>query len=108
MGSNIFSVLIPSKGKKRDTVGLPAKLTTTITNTEKKRLKCKMNDLYLKKLLYVCCHVDMLDYPRFKKKDAHFPPEVYVYNITKGVVVHIYDDRGCELMFQHDKEQKDL
>ena len=72
------------------------------------RLKCKMNDLYLKKLLYTCCHVDMLDYPRFKKKDAHFPPEVYVYNITKGVVVHIYDDRGCELMFQHDKEQKDL
>ena len=72
------------------------------------QLKCEMNDLYLKKLLYACCHVDLLDYPRFKKKDAHFPPEVYVYNVTKGVVVHIYDDRGCELMFQHNKEQKNV
>ena len=70
------------------------------------QLKCKMDDLYLKKLLYACCHVDMLGYPRFKKKDAHFPPEVYIYNVTKGIVMHIYDDRGCELMFHYGGETK--
>ena len=34
MGSNIFSVLIPSKGKKRDKT-MPAKSTTTITGIQK-------------------------------------------------------------------------
>ena len=70
------------------------------------QLNCMMNDVYLKKLLYACCHMDLRIHPYFKNRGAYFAPDVYIYNVTKGVVMHIYDDRGCELMFQYDEEAK--
>ncbi|WP_431029605.1 DUF3885 domain-containing protein [Lysinibacillus sp. LZ02] len=67
------------------------------------QLTCQVKDVYLRKLLYACAHADYRIHPYFKRGAAYFSPDVFIYNVTKETVLHVYDDRGCELMFQYEE-----
>ncbi|MED4213453.1 DUF3885 domain-containing protein [Priestia megaterium] len=56
-------------------------------------LKCKKHDLYYKRLLTAIANMDTLNVPAIKQDN-----ECYFVNIDKGIIFHMYDDRGLDVV----------
>nr|WP_152995591.1 hypothetical protein [Exiguobacterium indicum] len=57
------------------------------------------NALDYKRLIKAICHQDFPPLqPRFRKTYTYYP-EVFFVNVDRKIVMNIYDDRGCFLLF---------
>lgn len=67
-------------------------------------LLCKRKDLTIDRLLKSILHIDFPSlHPRIEKGNVR-PTEVFFIHQTKGILLWIYDDRGCEIVF-HSEQQ---
>ncbi|WP_106101795.1 DUF3885 domain-containing protein [Bacillus wiedmannii] len=62
-------------------------------------LKCFACDIKYMPLIQAANHEDFPGlYPRFGRKKEIFYPDVFLINVTKDIIMFIYDDRGCEVI----------
>ncbi|CAG9623339.1 DUF3885 domain-containing protein [Sutcliffiella rhizosphaerae] len=71
-------------------------------------LKCRKQDIRYHALIKAICNQD---FPSLKPR-LHHPngdyPNVFFINVTKNVILFIYDDRGCEVIASDDGQIRKL
>ena len=60
-------------------------------------LCCKVKDIRVDGLLKGAIHEDFPLKPRFGADSVHYP-DIFFVNITKDIILFVYDDRGCEVI----------
>lgn len=66
---------------------------------------CKVSQIKLFQLLKALANEDFLKFrPRLKRNNSIYAPDVYIVNQRTKCIVHVYDDRGIEIM-SAEKEQ---
>ncbi|WP_142346121.1 DUF3885 domain-containing protein [Bacillus cereus] len=72
-------------------------------------LKCLAEDIKHESLIQATNHKDFPDlYPRFGRKKEISYPDVFLINVTKDIVMFMYDDRGCEVIAKNKEIIRDL
>nr|WP_225229588.1 DUF3885 domain-containing protein [Sporosarcina quadrami] len=66
-------------------------------------LRCQKRDIRYQALLRAICHEDYIHPSRILKNDQQSGYEIYFLNLTKGLIYHLYDDCGCDILAS-DKE----
>ncbi|QWG28264.1 DUF3885 domain-containing protein [Bacillus mycoides] len=62
-------------------------------------LKCFAEDIKYEPLIQAANHEDFPDLrPRLGRKKEISYPDVFFINVTKDIIMFIYDDRGCEVI----------
>ncbi|QWH17786.1 DUF3885 domain-containing protein [Bacillus mycoides] len=62
-------------------------------------LKCFVEDIKYEPLIQAANHEDFPDLrPRLGRKKEISYPDVFFINVTKDIIMFIYDDRGCEVI----------
>jgi len=61
-----------------------------------KELKCRKQDIHYVLLIQAACNEDFHLKPKFGTGYSY--PDVFFINLTKNVILFIYDDRGCEVI----------
>lgn len=61
-------------------------------------LLCQKRDFRYQALLRAICHEDYIHPSRILKNDQQSGYEIYFLNLTKGLIYHLYDDRGCDIL----------
>lgn len=64
-------------------------------------LHCQKRDIRYQALLRAICHEDYIHPSRILKNDQQSGYEIYFLNLTKGLIYHLYDDRGCDILASH-------
>ncbi len=71
-------------------------------------LETRKKDIAYKKMIKAICNQDFKELtPRFTDKLVTYP-EVFFINKDKGLIFHIYDDRGAFILFNDEKVHKDF
>ena len=72
-------------------------------------LKCFACDIKYIPLIQAANHEDFPGlYPRFGRKKEIFYPDVFLINVTKDIIMFIYDDRGCEVIAKNKETIRNL
>ena len=72
-------------------------------------LKCLAEDVKYEPLIQAANHEDFPDLrPRLGRKKEISYPDVFFINITKDIIMFIYDDRGCEVIAKNKEKIRDL
>ncbi|MCU5436309.1 DUF3885 domain-containing protein [Bacillus mobilis] len=72
-------------------------------------LKCFASDIKYKQLIQAANHEDFPGlYPRFGRKKEISYPDVFLINVTKDIIMFIYDDRGCEVIAKNKETIRNL
>ncbi|HDR7795368.1 TPA: DUF3885 domain-containing protein [Bacillus luti] len=72
-------------------------------------LKCLAEDIKHEPLIQAANHEDFPNlYPRFGRKKEISYPDVFLINATKGIIMFIYDDRGCEVIAKNKERIRNL
>lgn len=61
-------------------------------------LKCKKTDLRFVQLLQAICYEDFNHPTTILKNNLESGIEVYFMNLSKKLIFHLYDDRGCDVL----------
>ncbi|SDB87623.1 protein of unknown function [Shouchella lonarensis] len=61
-------------------------------------LACQTKHLRAAALLKAILHEDFRHHSTLLKRDRYSGCEVYVVNVTKQMIFHLYDDRGCDMI----------
>ncbi|WP_139891885.1 DUF3885 domain-containing protein [Bacillus sp. D386] len=75
----------------------PFELDEEEYETQQFSLLCKTKDIRITELLKAATHEDFPLKPRFGGDAIHYP-DVFLVNITKDLILFVYDDRGCEVV----------
>ncbi|KMK94883.1 DUF3885 domain-containing protein [Rossellomorea marisflavi] len=68
------------------------------TVTHRFSLQCKAGDIRYRPLLMAICHEDFNHPTRILKNRWNIGIDIYIVNITKHLIYHLYDDRGCDII----------
>ncbi|MFW0779132.1 DUF3885 domain-containing protein [Rossellomorea marisflavi] len=68
------------------------------TVTHRFSLQCKAGDIRYRPLLMAICHEDFNHSTRILKNRWDIGLDIYFVNITKHLIYHLYDDRGCDII----------
>ena len=69
-------------------------------------LACQKQDLDYKNIIKAMCNQDFPELmPRFRNKLNRYP-QLYFINTDRGIILHIYDDRGAFILFNNAREHK--
>ncbi|UYX54815.1 DUF3885 domain-containing protein [Bacillus thuringiensis] len=72
-------------------------------------LKCLAEDIKYEPLIEAANHEDFPDLrPRLGRKKEISYPDVFFINVTKDIIMFIYDDRGCEVIAKNKEMIRDL
>ncbi|HDR7544199.1 TPA: DUF3885 domain-containing protein, partial [Bacillus thuringiensis] len=72
-------------------------------------LKCLVEDIKYESLIQAANHEGFSAlYPRFGRKKEISYPDVFLINVTKDIVMFMYDDRGCEVIAKNKEIIRDL
>ncbi|HDR7665158.1 DUF3885 domain-containing protein [Bacillus wiedmannii] len=72
-------------------------------------LKCFACDIKYIPLIQAANHEDFPGlYPRFGRKKEISYPDVFLINVTKDIIMFIYDDRGCEVVAKNKETIRNL
>ncbi|SME50661.1 hypothetical protein BACERE00185_05511 [Bacillus mobilis] len=72
-------------------------------------LKCLAEDIKYQSLIQAANHEDFPGlYPRFGCKKEIFYPDVFLVNVSKDIIMFIYDDRGCEVIAKNKETIRNL
>lgn len=72
-------------------------------------LKCFACDIKYMPLIQAANHEDFPGlYPRVGRKKEIFYPDVFLINVTKDIIMFIYDDRGCEVIAKNKETIRNL
>lgn len=64
------------------------------------------NKLNYRALIKAICNQDFRELkPRFKEKCTYYP-EIFFINIRRNIILNIYDDRGCLIVFKNENTFK--
>ncbi|WP_224930666.1 DUF3885 domain-containing protein [Bacillus safensis] len=63
---------------------------------ERLTLKCRLQDIRLRLLLQAICREDFYAPNQIMKGKLQY--EIYLINLSKHMIFHLYDDRGCDLI----------
>lgn len=63
---------------------------------ERFTLKCQLQDIRLRPLLHAICQEDFYAPNQILKGKLGY--EIYLMNLSKKMIFHLYDDRGCDLI----------
>ncbi|MBG9912283.1 hypothetical protein ABD83_12405 [Bacillus xiamenensis] len=63
---------------------------------ERFMLHCQMQDIRLRPLLHAICQEDFYTPNQIMKGKLGY--EIYLINLSKQMIFHLYDDRGCDLI----------
>ena len=63
---------------------------------ERFTLKCQLQDIRLRTLLQAICQEDFYKPNQILK--GKFGYDIYLINLSKQMIFHLYDDRGCDLI----------
>lgn len=63
---------------------------------ERFTLKCQLQDIRLRPLLHAMCQEDFYAPNQILKGKLGY--EIYLMNLSKKMIFHLYDDRGCDLI----------
>ncbi|WP_456265616.1 MULTISPECIES: DUF3885 domain-containing protein [unclassified Bacillus (in: firmicutes)] len=63
---------------------------------ERFTLKCQLQDIRLRPLLHAICQEDFYASNQILKGKLGY--EIYLMNLSKKMIFHLYDDRGCDLI----------
>ncbi|WP_262982833.1 MULTISPECIES: DUF3885 domain-containing protein [unclassified Bacillus (in: firmicutes)] len=63
---------------------------------ERFTLMCQLQDIRLRPLLYAICREDFYAPNQIMK--GKLDDEIYLINLSKQMIFHLYDDRGCDLI----------
>lgn len=61
-------------------------------------LPCKKNTIRYAPLLKAICYEDFAHSTTILKNNQESGYEIYFVNLTKRVIFHLYDDRGCDIL----------
>ena len=62
-------------------------------------LECRKHDIRYPLLMKAICNQDFPSLkPRLSNQYYIYDPDVFFINVTKNVILYIYDDRGCEVI----------
>ncbi|WP_025785374.1 DUF3885 domain-containing protein [Sporosarcina sp. D27] len=61
-------------------------------------LLCKKGDIRYQQLLQAICYEDFAHPSTILKSNPSSGVEVYFINITRDMIYHLYDDRGCDIL----------
>ncbi|NMH69094.1 DUF3885 domain-containing protein [Bacillus sp. RO3] len=63
-------------------------------------------EIHYKMLIKAMCNQDFRGLkPRFNDKDSYYP-EIFFINKSKGIILNIYDDRGCFIVVNNEDDLK--
>ncbi|MHC2836099.1 DUF3885 domain-containing protein [Bacillus sp. F9_6S_D1_P_5] len=72
-------------------------------------LKCLAEDIKYQPLIQAANHEDFPGlYPRFGRKKEIYYPDVFLINVSKDIIMFIYDDRGCEVIAKNKETIRNL
>lgn len=72
-------------------------------------LQCFAEDIKYEPLIQAANHEDFPDlHPRLGRKIEISYPDVFFINVTKDIIMFIYDDRGCEVIAKNKEMIRDL
>ncbi|HDR7590124.1 hypothetical protein BW899_24785 [Bacillus mycoides] len=72
-------------------------------------LKCLAEDIKYEPLIQAANHEDFPDLrPRLGRKKEISHPDVFFINVTKDIIMFIYDDRGCGVIAKNKEKIRDL
>lgn len=72
-------------------------------------LKCLAEDIKYEPLIQSANHEDFPDLrPRLGRKKEISHPDVFFINVTKDIIMFIYDDRGCGVIAKNKEKIRDL
>ena len=72
-------------------------------------LKCFAEDIKYEPLIEAANHEDFPDlHPRLGRKKEISYPDVFFINVTKDIIMFIYDDRGCEVIAKNKEMIRNL
>ncbi|MEW6980056.1 DUF3885 domain-containing protein [Bacillus pumilus] len=63
---------------------------------ERFTLNCQLQDIRLRPLLHAMCQEDFYAPNQIMKGKLDY--EIYLINLSKQMIFHLYDDRGCDLI----------
>lgn len=67
--------------------------------TSQLSLKCRTQDLHSPLLIKAICNQDFPSLkPRLHNSYGFYYPTIFFINVTRNVILYIYDDRGCEVL----------
>lgn len=69
-----------------------------MTVTHRFSLPCQAGDIRYRPLLMAICHEDFNHPTRILKNRWDIGLDIYFVNITKHLIYHLYDDRGCDII----------
>ncbi|PIC62843.1 hypothetical protein CSV79_15000 [Sporosarcina sp. P13] len=61
-------------------------------------LSCEKSDIRYRKLLRAICHEDFRHSSTIMKNQQGSGYDIFFINITKNMIFHLYDDRGCDVV----------
>lgn len=61
-------------------------------------LSCKKSEIRYAQLLKAICHEDLVHPSTILKNNPQSGYEIYFVNLTKKIIFHLYDDRGCDIL----------
>ncbi|MEH7633918.1 DUF3885 domain-containing protein [Bacillus pumilus] len=64
-------------------------------------MTCQLQDIRLRPLLHAICQEDF--YAPNQILNGKLGYEIYLINLSKQMIFHLYDDRGCDLIAADDE-----
>jgi hypothetical protein len=61
-------------------------------------LQCKNNDIKYAQLLKAICYEDFPHPSTILKNNQQSGYNIYFVNMTRKIIFHLYDDRGCDVL----------
>ncbi|KEP26888.1 MULTISPECIES: DUF3885 domain-containing protein [Bacillus] len=67
-----------------------------VIQLERFTINCRLRDIRLRPLLHAICQEDFFTPNQIMKGKLGY--EIYLINLSKQMIFHLYDDRGCDLI----------
>ncbi|KAA0549834.1 DUF3885 domain-containing protein [Bacillus sp. BGMRC 2118] len=76
--------------------------------THRFSLRCKKNDIRYTQLLSAISYEDFAHPTTILKGNRESGVDIYFINLTRKMMFHLYDDRGCDIIAAHKEELVEL
>lgn len=71
-------------------------------------IKCKKDRIGYVPLLKAICYEDFTHPSTILKNNQESGYEIYIVNLTKKIIFHLYDDRGCDILAADKEDIRNL
>ena len=71
-------------------------------------LSCKKSDIRYHQLLSAISYEDFPHPTRILKRNYSSSYDIYFVNVTKKMIYHLYDDRGCDVIASNKEDLRQL